>query len=190
MNLTNIINKLRIKYISELNRKELSKILEIRNEDNVRKNMFSKHLITQEEHTIWSENQKNSKHDFFYGVLYADQLIGGLGLYNTNKKNENSDWGFYIATEVKVNGLGAALEFKAIKFFFENFEIDKLICFVYNHNSEVIRLHKKFGFLEISCDDSTVLKSKNIATKDLTCLCLPKVFWMTKEKEMLKKYFN
>ena len=190
MNLKNILNKLEFKHISELNNMELSKILMIRNENNIRKNMVSKHLITQKEHAIWLDNIKNSKKNFFYAVFYLDEIIGGLGLYGVNKKKKDSHWGFYISSSIKINGLGAALEFKALKFLFEKFEIDRLICFIFNYNSEVIRLHKKFGFSETLNTEDIKSKTKNIGDREITCLSLSNFFWVTKEKEMLKKYFN
>ena len=93
MNLKNILNKLEFKHISELNNMELSKILMIRNENNIRKNMVSKHLITQKEHAIWLDNIKNSKKNFFYAVFYLDEIIGGLGLYGVNKKKKRFSLG-------------------------------------------------------------------------------------------------
>ncbi len=190
MNLKNILNKLELKNISDLNSSELNKILSIRNEKNIRKNMVSKNFITQEEHIIWTNSIKNSKKNFFYAVFYLDKIIGGVGLYNVNNINKISHWGFYVSSLVKINGLGAALEFKTLKFLFKNFAIDNLICFVFNYNSEVIRLHKKFGFSETSINESIAFKTKNIDDKDITYLSLSNFLWVTKEKEMLKKYFD
>tara|TARA_B110000211_G_scaffold233385_1_gene299458 strand:- start:10286 stop:10858 length:573 start_codon:yes stop_codon:yes gene_type:complete len=189
MNLKNILNKLEFRHISELNKLELDKILAIRNEKNIRKNMVTKHIITKEEHIKWIESIKNSKKNFFYAVFYADEIIGGIGLYDANNINKISNWALYTTSSIKINGLGAALEFKALKFLFEKFELKNLICLIFNHNSEVIKLHKKFGFSETLCDKNIMPMIKNITKKDITYLGLSNFLWVIKEKEMLEKYF-
>lgn len=190
MNLKNILNKLEFRHVSELNNAELDKILAIRNEKDIRKNMVTEHIITPKEHTKWIDSIKNSKKNFFYAVFYVDKIIGGIGLYDANNINKISDWALYITPSIKINGLGAALEFKALKFLFEKFELKNLICFIFNHNSEVIKLHKKFGFSETLCDKSIMPKIKNITKKDITYLGLSNFLWAIKEKEMFKKYFS
>jgi len=190
MNLKNILNRLEFRHISLLSNVQLNKILFIRNEKNIRNNMVTKHIITQKEHIKWINSFRKSKNNFFYAVFYLDKIIGGVGIYDVNNVNKISHWAFYISSLIKINGLGAALEFKALKFSFKKFEIDRLICLVFNYNSEVIKLHKKFGFLEISCNKSIIFNTKNIVDNDTTCLSLSSYLWVKKEKEMIKKYFN
>ena len=51
--------------------------------------------------------------------------------------------GLYISEKKNFIGLGATIEFMAINYF-DKFKLNKLFCFVLNHNLEVVNLHKKF----------------------------------------------
>ena len=187
MNLKNILNKLELKHISDLNSMELNKILSIRNEKNIRKNMVSKNLITQEEHIIWTNSIKNSKKNFFYAVFYLDKIIGGVGLYNVNNINKISHWGFYVSSLVKINGLGAALEFGLINFVFQKVGLEKLNCEVIETNEAVVKLHKKFGFVEEGFRRENIIKNEN--RMGVFFLGLTKSDW-EREKETVKNRYE
>lgn len=190
MNLKNTINKLYFKDISKLNIIELKKVLQIRNETNIRKNMLTHGVITTKAHKEWHMSFKKSKKDFFYAIFFLDKLIGGLTADVTDIKNKNINWGFYLSSKIKINGLGASLEFKAINFFFEKFKIDKLKCFVYKSNSSVIKFHKKFGFIEDSGNIELIINKCNKSHKNLTYLFLLKETWKIKETKFLKTFTN
>ena len=108
MNLKSFLNNLNFENIISCSEVELKKIKDIRNEDNIRKNMRTKHKILIKEHSEWFEKIKNSKKNFFYVIKYKNNIIGGLGLSNYDKDElfENG----LIISQKKLNLLGWVLQ--------------------------------------------------------------------------------
>ena len=86
-------------------------------------------------------------------------------------------------------GLGASVEFFAINYFFDIFKLKKLYCFVLKHNQEVVKLHKRFGFKEITFNDykKNIILAKRVS--DAIYLTLEKRDWKNIKKIIYQKYF-
>ena len=91
--------------------------------------MFTSHLISEKEHSIWLKKIKSQSKEIFYGIYFEDQIVGGLGLKDILKKKQ-AYWSFYISNKNKVSGLGALVEYKALNFFFKFYRFSKINCFV------------------------------------------------------------
>ena len=70
MKLINILNNLEIDNIKNLNYKEVLFIKNIRNEAEIRKNMFNKHIISHQEHINWYTRLKKINSEKFYCIKY------------------------------------------------------------------------------------------------------------------------
>ncbi len=183
MKIRNIIREIIFQNLTRCNEDEVNKILEIRNEKKVRMNMFTKHIITKNEHNIWFEKLKVSKKELFFCIKYKNEIIGGLGL----KDIINFDcayWSFYLSENKNFIGLGASVEFKALDWFFNEFNFNKLYCFVLRKNTAVIKLHRKFGFIDETC--IKVIKEK-VKNEDFVHLELNKDKWK-KVKEKFERF--
>ena len=145
MKLINILNNLEIDNIKNLNYKEVLFIKNIRNEAEIRKNMFNKHIISHQEHINWYTRLKKINSEKFYCIKYKKKIIGGLGLKYLNK-NISAYWSFYISKKASFSGLGATVEYMALNYFFSKYRLKKICCYVLKKNSLVIKLHEKFGF--------------------------------------------
>ena len=75
MNLKTVLFNLSFKDLIYCDEEEVEKILKIRNEDNVRKNMFTKKIICLEEHQQWLQNLKNKSDHKFYGIDDRDLFL-------------------------------------------------------------------------------------------------------------------
>lgn len=189
MKLNKILNGIQFEDINYLNPDEVLKIRDIRNEKNIRKNMTNDNKISIKEHLEWKNNFEISKSNFFYGIKYNYDLVGGLSLKGYNKKSLSGEWAFYISEKKNFIGLGASVEFLAIKYFFDFFKLRKLYCYVLNHNLEVIKLHRKFGFKETSFDNYF---QNNTLTKHIfgaIYLSLEKNNWKNISKLIYQRYF-
>ena len=147
MKLNEILENISFHNILIFKKNEQLKLLWIRNERVVRSNMFNNKIISYIDHFDWIDSLKTCLNKKFYIVKYKNKIIGGLGLKNINKISFSAEWAFYISKKSNFIGLAALLEYKAINYFFDNYKLKKLECYVMNHNSEVIKLHKKYGFL-------------------------------------------
>lgn len=132
--------------ITEIDRISALKILDIRNETNIRKNMYTSHEISIDEHFSWIERLKKREDIKFYAVIFDGKIVGGVSLSNIDILHKRADWAFYLSETSHGRGIGAALEYKFVSFAFDNFSIEKLNCEVISFNDRVVRLHEKFGF--------------------------------------------
>jgi len=119
----------------------------IRNEESVRKSMYTDHVIALEEHFSWLESLKKDNKQMVF-VVFLDGVVSGVVSVNAiDRLHKKSDWAFYLSESVR-GGLGAALEFSMLDFVFKELSLEKLNCEVIETNEPVVKMHKKFGFKE------------------------------------------
>lgn len=143
-----LADDLRLRDITELNWTEQLRLLELRNQENVRNNMYTNHIITEDEHIGWIARLKGADHTKFFAVFLDGKIIGGISLTAISRPNKRADWAFYLDENLQGRGLGSALEFKFLDYVFLDNDFEKLNCEVLDFNKAVVSLHKKFGFVE------------------------------------------
>lgn len=189
MKLDKILNNLELKNINDLKKEEILEIRLMRNEKKIRKNMMNTKIISEKDHLKWYKDFKTSKSNYFFVIKYNKNFVGGLGFKEFNKKLLLGEWSFYISEKKNIIGLGASVEFFAINYFFDIFKLKKLYCFVLKHNQEVVKLHKRFGFKEITFNDykKNIILAKRVS--DAIYLTLEKRDWKNIKKIIYQKYF-
>lgn len=161
-------------------------VREIRNEANVRKWMYTDHLISAEEHLAWIERLKHDTRQIVFVVL--DEQNTALGLVSVNgidQRHKKTDWAYYL-TESARGGLGSALEFAFINYIFHTLGMEKLNCEVIEGNDPVVRMHKKFFFQEEGFRRANVLKDG--VRIGAHFLGLTKTDWEAGTPELVEKY--
>lgn len=182
----------KLREISKCNDLQIKKLIDVRNQLSVRKSMFTEHKISLKEHLAWVDRQTKDKKQIVFGVLIDDKIVGAVSINALDYLHLKSDWAFYLDENIR-NGLGSALEFNLIKFVFNELELEKLNCEVIESNKAVIKLHKKFGFVEEGLRRKNIIKNKNrigvvflgLTKSDWSNLA-PKVFH--KYKKVLEKF--
>jgi UDP-4-amino-4,6-dideoxy-N-acetyl-beta-L-altrosamine N-acetyltransferase len=172
------------------NKSDILEILDIRNENSIRNNMFNNKLISKEDHLNWFGKIKNSDSNKFYFIKYNNEIIGGFGLKEKNQNKNYFEWSLYISQKIKIFSLGALAEFKALNYFFSNYKVTNLFCYVLKKNTTVINLHKKFGFNEVDLDKNFNLLYPDMLLKDVIYLLLEKSRWSIINKKFNNKFFN
>lgn len=124
------------------------RILEVRNQENVRKFMYTSHFISEDEHATWIKRLRQTQFTKVFAVYWREQIIGVASLNQISAANRRADWAFYLDEKFQGRGLGSALEFRFLDQVFFETEIEKLNCEVMENNRTVIMLHKRFGFVE------------------------------------------
>ncbi len=120
----------------------------IRNEDGVRANMYTHREIGPEEHRRWLAGVRDDPARRLYLVRHNDTLIGALAFSAIDGTHRRADWAFYLTAAVRGQGLGRALELRALDLAFGSLGLNKLNCEVIAWNTAVIAMHKGFGFIE------------------------------------------
>lgn len=124
---------------------ELDIMLAWRNEQKVRSNMYTQHIISREEHYSWWEKTKLRQDQRYYMYEYEGQPCGITSFNNIDLSNKNSAWAFYTSPSAP-RGSGAKMEFLMLDLAFITLGLHKLYCEVLEFNRPVITLHHKFGF--------------------------------------------
>ena len=112
----------------------------IRNEENVRKWMYTDHVIGTNEHLAWINHLKQDDTQIVFVVM--DDERNPLGVISVNaidRLHKKTSWGYYL-TETARGGLGSALEYSFINFIFDTLGMDKLNAEVIEGNLSLIHI--------------------------------------------------
>jgi UDP-4-amino-4,6-dideoxy-N-acetyl-beta-L-altrosamine N-acetyltransferase len=142
----------------ELDTESQLKVRDIRNEDNVRKWMYTDHIIEVGEHLGWINSLKTTDKQIVFAVM--DKGSGPLGAMSVNaidRHQKRADWAYYLSSDAR-GGLGSTIEFFFIDFVFGTLGMEKLNCEVIKGNDMVVQLHKNFLFQEEGFRRSHIIK--------------------------------
>ena len=174
--------KILLREITKCTDEQKKSIREVRNQESVRKSMYTEHEILLNEHLAWVELLQSDNRQIVFVVLVDDLVSGVVSVNAIDRLNLKSDWAFYLDANVR-GGLGAALEFGLINFVFQKVGLEKLNCEVIETNEAVVKLHKKFGFVEEGFRRENIIKNEN--RMGVFFLGLTKSDW-EREKETVK----
>ena len=179
------MTKVSLREISKCTHEQRKAIRKIRNQNSVRESMYTEHKISLDEHLAWVQRLKHDNRQIVFIVLIDDVVSGVVSVTAIDRIHLKSDWAFYLDTSVR-GGLGAALEFGLINFIFQRVELEKLNCEVIETNEAVVKLHKKFGFVEEGFRRENIIK--NESRVGVFCLGLTKSDWEKKRETFKKRY--
>ncbi len=142
--------------LRKIHKNELEIIRSWRNSPDVRKNMFTDHLITADEHLVWwqSLNSNNSQQCLMF---VRDGIAAGVvNFFDIDKDNHTCHWGFYLSNDFNYakNAFQnwQLLEQEAIQYAFNELNCQKLYCETFRFNQPVLEMHKRFGFVETAIE--------------------------------------
>lgn len=155
---------------------DLPRVLEWRNSERVRANMYTERIISMKEHQCWFEKQcGNSVNEKYFIFESKNRPLGFVSFTRFNPASGTCYWAFYLGEANVPRGSGAIMEFMAIEHAFRELVIRKLCCEVFVFNTLVIKLHRKFGFVEEGRFAEHMFK--NDKYEDIVCLALLKREW-------------
>lgn len=117
-----------------------------RNQDRIRANMYSDHVIGAEEHIAWLTRTLASDTAHVLMFELSGRPVGMVGVSNIDRHNDRCEWAFYLGEEDAPRGSGAAMEYLALDVIFDEVRIGKLCCEVFAFNAGVVKMHGRFGF--------------------------------------------
>lgn len=162
------------------------KVRKIRNEEGVRKWMYTDHVIGVDEHRKWIDRLKQDDTQIVFVIV--DDEGAPLGIVSVNaidRLHKKADWAYYLTKNAR-GGLGSTIEYCFINFVFDCLGIEKLNCEVIEGNDAVVRLHKKFLFQEEGLRRSNILKDG--ARIGVNLLGLTKDEWYAGREALHEKY--
>jgi UDP-4-amino-4,6-dideoxy-N-acetyl-beta-L-altrosamine N-acetyltransferase len=163
---------------------ELEMMLSWRNAPNVRANMYTRHVISGQEHNAWWEETRQREDQRYFMYEHAEVPMGIVAFTGVDKVNNNSSWAFYSSPDAH-KGTGTRMEYLALEYAFSELGLHKLHCEVFAFNTSVIKLHQKFGF-----QVEGVFREHHMvdgAFVDIYRLGILETEWSQKREEMSKK---
>lgn len=119
-------------------------ILQIRNQDDIRKMMYTEHIISNTEHAKWINSLTGNTAKITFVILVNDKVVGLVSLNDIDYLHQKVDLGFYVDKAFRV--ISASVEFAIIDFVFNTLQLEKLNCEVLENNNNAIKMHLNLGF--------------------------------------------
>lgn len=166
---------------------DLLLVLQWRNSDHVRKNMFTDHIISEQEHFNWFNKIKHDNSKRYFIVEYKTVPFGVTNLTNLDYCNKTGQLGIYIGENRRIKGLGSAALFLTLKIYFEELHFNKIYAEVFAFNKIAIRLYEKFGFIQENILKNHVPKNGNY--EDVYLYSLQKETWFQKRQGLYELIF-
>ena len=180
------MTKIVLREITKCTHEQKKALRKIRNQNSVRKSMYTEQKISFDEHLAWVQHLQCDSQQIVFVVFVADVVRGAVSVNAIDRTHRKADWAFYLDASVR-GGLGAVLEFGLINFIFQRLGLEKLNCEVIETNEAVVKLHKKFGFVEEGFRRENIIKNENRI--GVFFLGLTKSDWR-KMKETVKKRYE
>ena len=175
-----------LELLSSLNIESQMSLRDIRNDNDIRKWMYTDHIISVKEHQTWIDKIKKDDKQKVYALLDINkEVLGMVSANSIDYLHKKADWAFYLSKTAR-GGLGAALEYYFINHVFYSLGLEKLNCEVIEGNDAVVKLHKGFLFKEEGFRRSNIIK--NGIRIGVHLLGLTKKEWNEEHQSILEKY--
>lgn len=162
--------------VRSLQRTELERLLEWRNNPAIRSMMLSNREIGLQEHLDWFEKASNND----CRALYVGEQQGvdvGFGQLSWDKASRVGDWGFYISPTA-AKGTGTRLCAALLDAAFGDIGLVKVCAQVLHFNDKSIAIHRRLGFAQEGLLRSQHWDGAN--WQDLLCFGILQQEWLDK----------
>lgn len=167
---------------------DCARVLSWRNQDRVRAGMYSDHVIAPDEHDRWFAKALTDATAAYYIFEHKDRPLGFVSFTGIDRTHDRCTWAFYLGEADAPRGSGAAMELLALDAAFGVIEIGKLCCEVFVFNAGVVRLHRRFGFVE----EGRFVRHyrKNGEMQDIVCLARFAETWLADRVPLMTTVFE
>lgn len=166
--------------LRSLTEDDLPTVLEWRNSERIRSNMYTDHVITSDEHRAWFWDAADDDHSRYLIVEYRRKPVGLSYFTDMDRVNGTCLWGFYVGSSDAPRGTGTALGFLSMDFIFEQEQLRKVCGEVLAFNEPSQKLFNRLGFTKEGCRRRHVVK--NGSCTDVILFSLLAVEWRESEK--------
>lgn len=172
-------------YLREMIESDLPMVLEWRNREEVRNNMYTSHVISDAEHLAWwSRETVNPKTRLLVFALENHQPAGVVTFTHYTGEQGVASWAFYSG-DIGTRGLGQMMEIAALTYAFEVLKLRKLVCEVLSFNKRVADFHRKNGFKIEGVFRQAYEREGNL--HDIYALAMFSEDWFRSVKQALQK---
>ncbi len=163
-------------------RQDLDKLLEWRNSERIRVNMYTDHLINKEEHAAWFERLEKNRSARTLVFEVDGRPLGVVNISRIDDQNGTCHWGFYIGEPDAPKGSGTAMGALGLDYLFDTLGIRKVIGEAFAFNEASIAFHRRLGFMEEGRFVSHVLKNGNY--EDIVSFAIFREGWKARKETL------
>lgn len=151
---------------------ESRQILEWRNDESIRRNMYNTGMISWENHQAFIKNLMERTDRFYWQVTEKDVVCGSVNLVNVNHETGQAELGYFMAPDQMGGGKGFYFVFSILEFVFEVLKLDSLYGATNEDNRSATLLDEYFGFIKtgektLVIDGKPTLFAEHILTKEV-----------------------
>ena len=150
---------------------ESRQILEWRNDESIRKNMYNTGIIPWENHQAFIESLKGRTDRFYWQVSNVDQVVGSVNLVDVNHETGQAELGYFMAPSQLGGGKGFYFVFSALELAFDVLNLESLYGATNVENRSATLLDEYFGFKKtgektLVIDGKPIQFAEHILTKE------------------------
>lgn len=130
--------------LREMAERDLPTVLQWRNHPDVRRFMYTQHIINPDEHARWFARSAGEPGVRLL-IYERNEVPRGFVNISATRSAPVADWGFYLAPDAEP-GTGSALGAAALEYAFARLKLHKLCGEALGFNERSIRFHERLGF--------------------------------------------
>jgi len=128
-----------------INRDDLVLVLEWRNLERIRKEMFTDHIISWDEHEAWFAGiPASGNHHCIFELNGCP--VGVSSFTAIDPLNKHCSWGFYLGENPLPRGTGTLLGIYSMQYAFDVLGVHRVYSEVMASNQVSLNYHSKMGF--------------------------------------------
>ncbi|MBI5485467.1 MAG: UDP-4-amino-4,6-dideoxy-N-acetyl-beta-L-altrosamine N-acetyltransferase [Deltaproteobacteria bacterium] len=167
---------------------DLELVLNWRNSERIRRNMYGDHIISMEEHKAWFNRLKDDSSAVYLLFEVCQTPVGMVYFTDIDRKNSKCFWGFYLGEDNLPRGTGTILGVSGMEYAFEILQIRKLCGEAFQFNSASVKFFQKLGFAREGHFVRHVLKEG--VYEDVISFALFKDCWQDRRNELERTAFH
>lgn len=164
--------------------RDLPLVLAWRNSDRIRRQMFSEHIITMEEHCRWFNSLDPTRQRNLL-FSFQDNPAGVVNLTGIDCDNQRCSWGFYVGSTDVPRGTGLLMGVLALDYAFERLGVRKICSEALVSNQASCSYHQKLGFTTEGLLKAHIKKGMDFV--DVKVFALFEDHWQNHRRDLLEQ---
>lgn len=132
--------------LRDLRPEDQDQVLRWRNLPDVRRWMYTDHVIGPEEHAAWFRDALTNPSKKYWVITWQQCDVGLANLGQIDYGNRRCTWGLYIAdAQTRGHGIGASAASFMLDYVFSELALERLWCEVLSTNVTAIAAYRSLG---------------------------------------------
>jgi UDP-4-amino-4,6-dideoxy-N-acetyl-beta-L-altrosamine N-acetyltransferase len=134
--------------IKQITMADKAKLLEWRNSVEVSEWMYTNHIISEAEHSVWFERMLSNEATQYWKIVVDSTPVGAVVLSEINAVEQSCSWAIYLGKS-SARGLGVAQAacLLSLNFAFDALHLRLVRCEAISQNTRAIGLYQQVGFV-------------------------------------------